>query len=119
MLQTLTCVTAGCDQCGQDCWGDWDYQPHWPTETAALADLATEGWQVTGARLVCRHCVAVLACQTHGHLFCSWRDCGCEQRILDYSARPDGDCAMQRRTCERCEHAEDRPGTSDGRGERR
>ena len=49
MLQTYPCVTAGCDQCGQDCFGDWDYLPHWPTETAALTELANQGWQVTGA----------------------------------------------------------------------
>jgi hypothetical protein len=118
MLQTLTCVTAGCDQCGQDCFGDWDYQPHWPTEAAALADLATEGWQVTGARLVCRCCVAVLACQIHGHQFGSWRDCGCEQRILDHRACPDGSCGVQWRTCERCEHAEERPTPGAGGGQR-
>jgi hypothetical protein len=109
MLQTFTCVTAGCDQCGQDCFDDWDCLPHWPTEAAALADLATQGWQVTGARLVCRDCAAVLACQTHGHQFGSRRDCGCEQRISDHSARPDESCGAQWRICQRCEHAEERP----------
>jgi hypothetical protein len=113
MLQNLTCVTAGCDQCGQDCFDDWDYLPHWPTEAAALADLANQGWQITGKRLVCRDCASVLACQTHGHQFGSWRDCGCKQRISDHSARPDGLCGAQWRNCQRCEHAEERPARVD------
>jgi hypothetical protein len=116
MLQTHPCVTARCDQCGQDCFDDWDYLPHWPTEAAALVDLATQGWRVTGRRLVCWRCAAVLACQAHGHEFGSWRDCGCEQRISDHTARPDGSCAEQWRTCQRCDHAEECPAPGDGRG---
>lgn len=117
MLQTHSCVTAGCDQCGQDCFDDRDYQPHWPTEAAALAELATAGWQVSGARLVCRHCAAVLACRTNGHQFSSWRDCLCGRSIPGHPGGPDASCAVQWRWCERCGHAEDRPApTGDGPG---
>jgi hypothetical protein len=119
MLQTRTCVTAGCDQCGQDCFDDWDFEPHWPTETAALTDLANQGWQVTGARLVCRGCAAVLACRAHGHEFSSWRGCLCGQSIPAHSTDPGHSCGVQRRSCDRCGHAEEQPASSAGGGGRR
>jgi hypothetical protein len=116
MLSTRTCMTAGCDQCGQDCFDDADFEPHWPINTAALTDLANLGWQVNGTRLTCRGCVAVMACQAHGHPFSAWWECGCEQRIVDHPAGPGGQCAMQWRSCQRCEHHEQRPVRGDGQG---
>jgi hypothetical protein len=119
MLQTHPCVTARCDQCGQDCFDDWDYQPHWPTETAALTDLATQGWRVSGRRLVCWRCAAVLACQAHGHQFSPWRACLGGHSIPAHSthfAHHDEVCAVQYRSCERCGHTEEQPVPGDGLG---
>jgi hypothetical protein len=107
MLQTQPCVTADCDRCGQACWRDWDYQPHWPTETAALAELTTTGWRVTGTRLVCGECVAVLACQTHGHEFTPWQPCLWDPRLPGHPAHPrGGSCGLRYRSCERCGRCE-------------
>jgi hypothetical protein len=107
MLQTHPRVTAGYDQRGQDCWRDWDYQPHWPTQTAALAKLTTTGWQVTGARLVCPECVAVLACQTHGPEFTPWQVCLCDPRLPGHPVHPQGgSCGLWYRSCNRCGRCE-------------
>lgn len=79
---------------------DWDYQPHWPTEAAALADLADAGWQVTGPGLMCRRCAAALACHTSGREFSSCQACLCEQSIPDHSVDRDGSCRVQCRWCD-------------------
>lgn len=117
MLQTHPCVTARCDQCGQDGSGHWDYQPHWPTEAAALADLADAGWQLTGSRLLCARCAALLACRTHGHEFSPWRACLCAQSVQAHPVHPDGSCGSQYRTCGRCDAGEERPSSQRPSGE--
>jgi hypothetical protein len=73
MLQTHTYVTAGCDRCAQACWKHWDYPPEWPSEAAALAELTTRGWQITGRRLLCAPCAALLAEHPRGHHSHPWR----------------------------------------------
>ncbi|MCA1695985.1 MAG: hypothetical protein LC749_15365 [Actinobacteria bacterium] len=68
MLQTQTCVSAQCGQCGTRWWDHWDFEPHWPTEAAALRWLAADGWQVHGSVLLCGRCTDVVACRTNGHV---------------------------------------------------
>ncbi|MGH4017931.1 MAG: hypothetical protein ACRDT0_01530 [Pseudonocardiaceae bacterium] len=112
MLQTHACVSAGCDQCDQACWSDWDYQPHWDSETEALADLAGHGWRVEDGqppRMLCRTCAVVVACEAAGHDFTDWQRCRCVQRLSKHPAGPGGVCGVQFRYCARCWLHESRP----------
>ncbi len=114
MLQTLTCVSVRCDQCGDSPHSpDPDLEPHWSTEDAALAAAASLGWYV-GAdgelpRLWCRDCQTVLRCQARGHEFTRWRRCRCEQLVPAHRGGPGGLCAMELRYCVRCSVLESRP----------
>ncbi len=114
MLQVRTCVIVHCDQCGAACWDGRDYEPHWPTEEAALAEVAAEGWYVEDPRLLCPDCGAVLTCEAVGHEFTDWQPCRCEQRVAAHPPGPDGRCGVEFRHCERCCLHESRLGP-DGR----
>ncbi|MGH3978053.1 MAG: hypothetical protein ACRDRZ_03465 [Pseudonocardiaceae bacterium] len=112
MLQTHACVTAGCDQCGQACWDDWEYRPHWDSESEALADLPGLDWQVDDGqppRLLCPTCAAVATCEAAGHDFEGWRRCRCAQRVAGHTPGPGGVCGERVRYCHRCSEPESRP----------
>lgn len=109
MFQTVTCVTAQCDHCHTKCWDGVDFAPHWPTRDSALRELAQDGWQMTGARMLCPGCTAVRTCQTQGHDLSTWRDCRCSQSIPAHTGGPGGTCGMHYRFCQRCDHHQERP----------
>jgi hypothetical protein len=112
MLQTLTCVSVHCDQCGDSPYSPGpDLEAHWPSEDAALTAAAAAGCHVghRPPRLLCRDCGTVLRCEARGHEFTGWRRCRCEQLVAAHRAGPGGVCAMALRYCLRCSVLESRP----------
>ena len=115
MLQTQTCVSVRCGQCGDNPYtpdpDDLDLVGHWSTEDAALTAAAAAGWDVDGlpARLLCRDCGTVLRCEARGHEFTGWRRCRCAQLVPAHRAGPGGVCAMGLRYCVRCSVLEYHP----------
>jgi hypothetical protein len=115
-MTTRSCVLVSCDECGDRCWDrdGYGYEPHWSTEDVALADLVTQGWRTTASgRLLCARCAAVLACRTQGHQFRSWQPCYCDQldgypMLSGHHTSTEGSCTAQWRSCERCDHHEER-----------
>ena len=109
MLQTRTCVTAHCDQCGATPDTD-EYEPHWPTENDALEAAEAAEWYTEDLpRLLCAGCHAVLSCEGTGHEFTGWRRCRCAQRVPAHPPGPGGLCGTQFRCCRRCGVHESRP----------
>jgi len=105
MLQTRTCVSVHCDQCGDSPYRPGpDLEPHWPSEDAALTAAAAAGWHLGDhpPRLLCRDCGTILTCQARGHEFTGWRRCRCEQLIPAHRPAVGGLCAMALRYCLRC-----------------
>ncbi len=115
MWETHECVQAGCDQCGDRCWEDWDYRPHWPSEPAARTELAEQDWQLEGERMLCARCAALEACRTLGHQFSAWVACLCGPGGDRRCASPAGSCPAHR-WCERCWHFEEHPDPATGQG---
>jgi len=104
MLQTQTCVSVRCDECGDGPYSP-ELEPHWPTEDAALDAAAVAGWHVEDRdlpRLLCPDCGTALSCEDRGHEFTQWRRCRCEQLVPAHRAGPDGLCGMAFRYCLRC-----------------
>jgi len=111
MLQTQTCVSVHCDQCGDSPHSPYpDLEAHWPTADAALTAAAAAGWHVDELpRLWCRDCQTVLRCEAREHEFTAWRRCRCEQLIPPHRAGPGGLCGVELRYCVRCSVLESRP----------
>ena len=107
-LETVTCVVASCDDCG-DGWADEDYRWHYTSEDEARRSLTGDlGWETTPAGgLRCRPCAAARACAEHGHLWMGWWLCRCRGLIQEAGHSEQG-CAWQVRYCERCNGAVER-----------
>jgi hypothetical protein len=109
MLQVHTCVSVGCDQCG-DSLGGPTCEAHYPTEDAVFDVAAAQGWRVgPDGRWWCSVCGPVLTCEAQGHQFTPWRPVlidTCQELVTrpgHAAAMADGHPASREyRYCRRC-----------------
>ena len=84
-VTTSTCVVVLCADCRDTVWEDTDGLPHWPSLAEAVKVL--DGWDwLDPARPVCPRCRVRRACAAAGHLWGTWRTCGCGGRISDHES---------------------------------
>jgi hypothetical protein len=107
MIQTHTCVSVHCDQCG-DALGSPELEAHYRTEGVALRAATAARWRVgSDARWMCSACAPILTCEVEGHQFSPWR----------HPVLPKGLVAVSEyRYCRRCCELESRPATRRGHG---
>ena len=105
MIQTHTCVSVHCDQCG-DALGSPELEAHYRTEGVALRAATAARWRAGwDGRWMCSACAPVLTCEVEGHQFSPWR----------HPVLPKGLVAVSEyRYCRRCCELESRPATRDG-----
>jgi hypothetical protein len=107
MIRLHTCVSVGCDYCG-DPLGHPEFEAHYRSERAALAAATANRWRGgPDGRLVCPACAPVLRCEVEGHQFSAWR----------LPVLPGGLVAVSEyRYCRRCCELESRPAAREAAG---
>lgn len=119
MFHHVTCLTVRCDICRTSAEIE-EATAHFATAAQAVAELTDCGWEFEpGDRAVCDQCAAARACAADGHLWESWRPCGCRGDLprhralhLTAGAVAVGACACETRWCSRCQGSELRPATN-------
>lgn len=73
MITSTRCFEAHCDECGATFGREDTAAIHYSDATTLERDLETQGWAVTGNRVLCPSCQHHIACTLIGHHWKPWR----------------------------------------------
>ena len=96
VIREITCYAISCADCGDDCWDECEFTPHFDSQAELYRRLfKDDGWtHGRHRRWLCRTCTAKADCGRDGHPWGEWRP-----------SRIDREVAW--RHCDRCGRFED------------
>lgn len=94
VIRAITCYTINCADCGENCWEDRDFTPHFTSENELRQRVSDYGWtHDPHDRWLCDRCTQAADCVRDGHQWGEWelspRDLGVVWRVCGHCGRAD------------------------------